>query len=132
MSTSQQKVDKIVNYNAANNSYLYALNLAKTLGLTGFMDKIPFPCDTNVVNIQLPQEQTQTAPQEAKSTGKGILKAAAIGAALFGTGGLGALAIPAVLSMLDKPVQNTNSSLPEVKVPPAIDKTDPNFSFEVH
>jgi hypothetical protein len=129
---AKKQTDKIVNYQGANNSYIYALQLLKESGLTGFMDKIPYPCDNTTVNIQLPPEsQQQTASQatlspETKKKGSNLLKIAAMGALLAGTGGLGA-AIPIGLSIWEglNQAQQTSPELPE-----AI-KIDPNFSFEV-
>jgi hypothetical protein len=134
---SKKQTDKIVNYNGANNAYIYALRLMKEAGLTGFMDKIPFPCENNTVNIQVTpetQQQTQntdsnvTSPQATKNIAKTALKAAVIGATLFGTGGAGAIAIPAILGLLEK-----TPALQE-KATPILEKAkeiDPNFSFEV-
>jgi hypothetical protein len=58
-----------------------------------------------------------------------------IGAAIFGTGGIGALALPAALSLLENVPQNTQTkeTLPEApKVLPEAEKIDPNFSFQVN
>jgi hypothetical protein len=129
---AKKQTDKIVNYQGANNSYIYALQLLKESGLTGFMDKIPYPCDNTTVNIQLPPEsQQQTASQatlspETKKKGSNLLKIAAMGALLAGTGGLGA-AIPIGLSIWEglNKAKEVSPELPEAT------KIDPNFSFEV-
>jgi len=73
---------KITNYHVANQTYMNALNLLKTMDLEKYMDKIPFPASSTVINVS----------DASKKNGGGLLSKLIPLAltALLGAGGVGA------------------------------------------